>query len=190
MVRLHEMWRQQYHVRRYMEFLTKGELEQRAKDVFNNLVVITGDVKIGLHPMHEEGAYWMELWTHVQEEFEIRFGPYPSGFDNGFMKNVRIPRPTSPPAEKAVRVAKQRRLQPGRCLIKYGGSKFLRETYETGAIRILPADAYSDPSPNPAVHDNELAISLHALPSETTLILPIHRAEDRDQGGRPGRDRR
>lgn len=71
----HEMWRGQYRSRRYIEHLTDDEVRQRAKDVFLNMLVITEEAKIGLPPINPESTCWMILWTHVLEEFVIRFGP-------------------------------------------------------------------------------------------------------------------
>ncbi len=90
-MRRHELWRQQYRLSgRYMQHLKEEELQQRARDVFNNLIQLNHEPKISL-PVPREGEKWMILWTHVLEEFVIRFGPFPSGFENGFMKNMRIP---------------------------------------------------------------------------------------------------
>lgn len=71
----HEMWRGQYRSRRYVEHLADDEVRQRAKDVFLNMLVITEEAKIGLPPINPESTCWMILWTHVLEEFVIRFGP-------------------------------------------------------------------------------------------------------------------
>lgn len=177
----HEHWREQYRVRRYMEYLKTVDLEQRAKDVFQNLLVLTEEAKIGLPPINGNGHYWMSTWTHVLEEFSLRYGPYPAGFTNGFMKTARIPSPMSTLAEKAARAVKQKRLEPGSYLVKYGPERFLREVLECGTIQICPADFYNDSSLNPAINDNELEISVEVLPSEITMTV-IDKATQQPKG--------
>ncbi len=82
----HEMWRMQYQARRYMEHQSVDDIGQRVRDVILNQMILTEESKIGLHPINEEGVYWMVMWTHLLEEFSIRYGPYPAGFDKGFIK--------------------------------------------------------------------------------------------------------
>lgn len=177
----HEHWREQYRARRYMEYLNVAQLEQRAKDVFQNLQVLTEEAKIGLPPINGNGHYWMSTWTHVLEEFSLRHGPYPAGFTNGFMKTAQIPSQMSALAKKAARVVKQKRLDPGSYLVKYGKCQFFHEAFERGTIRICPADFYNDSSLNPAVADNELEISVEALPSEITMTV-VDKTTQRPKG--------
>jgi hypothetical protein len=40
-----------------------------------------------------EGEAWMVLFTHLLEEFGLRYGPYPNGFTNGFMRSAPMPIP-------------------------------------------------------------------------------------------------
>jgi hypothetical protein len=50
--------------------------------------VVTEENKIGLPPIDGEGHHWMVTWTHVLEEFVLRYGPYPAGFDEGFARGL------------------------------------------------------------------------------------------------------
>ena len=63
-----------------MEHLKEGDLQQRAKDVFINLTLLNEESKISPPKLSSDTEKWMILWTHVLEEFVIRFGPYPAGF--------------------------------------------------------------------------------------------------------------
>lgn len=168
---LDQLWRRQYHSRRYMEFLSESELKQRIKDIFTNMLVLTEDGKIGLVPPGTLGHYLMESFTHAIEELAIRHGSFPGGFADGFIKGAQIPNPHKPIAKKAAELAKQKRLQPGKYFAKYGKLVFLRPAFEDGIIRICPATAYDDPSLNPAIRDNELEITIEALPTETKLTV-------------------
>lgn len=168
----HEWWRKEYRERRYMEHLTEDELHQRTKDVFLNLMVITEENKVGLHPVNAEGRYWMSVWTHVLEEFVLRFGPYPAGFDKGFIQNLRVPSPEDPLAARAAAVVKalnKSDLRPGSYLVKYGKAEYLQQTFTKGIIRIAPAASYDDPSLNSAIRDRELEIYVQPPPSEMKL---------------------
>ncbi len=165
----HEFLRQQYRLRRYMKHLKEDDLQQRTKDVFNNLTLLTEESKISLPKLSIETEKWMILWTHVLEEFVIRFGPYPSGFTTGFMKDIRIPDPRSPLSPKAANAVKTTSFPQGDYLFKYGKLKYLQQTLNEKKIRISPASSYDDPSLNPAIRDEELELSICPLPSELKL---------------------
>jgi len=162
----HELWRQQYRLRRYMEHLKEDDLQQRAKDVFNNLTLLNEESKISLPKLSSETETWMILWTHVLEEFVIRFGPYPSGFTTGFMKDVRIPDPRSTLASKAANAVRTTSLPRGDYFFKYGKFKYLKQALNEKRIRISSASSYDDPSLNPAIRDKELELSIYPLSSE------------------------
>lgn len=166
----YELWQQQYRARRYMEHLAPAELEQLAKDVFLNFLVLTDDAKIGAPPPNPTTLFWLIQWTHVLEELATRNGPYPGGFTNGFMKNVTIPDPRSPMAPKAaaaVRKHKEKLQSP--YLVKYGKLPYVRAALERGAIRVSPATFYKDPSLNHAARDDELELSMQIPPSEIRM---------------------
>lgn len=169
MMKRHEVWRAQYRAHRYMLHLSDAEVRQRAKDVFLNMPVMTEKAKIGLPPVNSESTDWMVLWTHVLEEFVIRFGPYPLGFETGFMSDVSVPLPSNPLAEKAAAVVANRTAPQGAYLVKYGRLKFLKPAYESGKIRIAPASSYADASLNPAIRDEELEVEIQPPPSELRL---------------------
>lgn len=152
-----------------MEHLKEDELQQRAKDVFNNMLLLNEESKISLPKISRETEKWMILWTHVLEEFVIRFGPYPAGFKNGFMKNVRIPDPRSVLAPKAANAVKTTSLPSGEYLFKYSKSIYLKQAINEKKIRISPASSYDDPSLNLAIRDKELELSINPSPSELKM---------------------
>ena len=152
-----------------MEHLKEDDLQHRAKDVFNNLILLNEESKISLPKLSSETEKWMILWTHVLEEFVIRFGPYPAGFTTGFMKHVRIPDPRSPLAPKAASAVKTTSFPQGDYLFKYGKSKYLKQVLNENKIRISPASSYVDPSLNFAIRDEELEFSIYPLPSELKI---------------------
>jgi hypothetical protein len=167
----YEYLRQQYRSHRYLDHLTEEELRQRAKDIFCNSLTLTNEGKIGLHPPKREGEYWMLLWTHVLEEFVLRYGPYPAGFTNGFIKKAQIPKPTWPEIPKAVDAIKDLNLRYGKYSVRYDKYHHLLTAIERGLIRIAPASSYDDPSLNPATRDTELEKSISIHPSEINIEL-------------------
>src|SRR3984893_6389393 len=76
----HEWWRELYRKNRYGRHLTQRELNQRFRDILGNILVLTPEAKVGFPPVGPAGSQWMELMTHVLEEFYLRHGPYPAGF--------------------------------------------------------------------------------------------------------------
>lgn len=168
----HEVWQAEYRADRYMAHLNKEELEQRAKDVFINVLVVTRENKISTNPLDEGGLLWMILWTHVLEEFALRYGPYPSGFQNGFIRDVALPRPDTELAKKVSTALSQvdlKETNSKRFLFKYGRLEHLIPARNEGIFRISPASYYDDPSLNPAIRDRELELYIQPPPSKLKL---------------------
>lgn len=163
------MWQLEYRADRYMSHLNENELKQWTKDIFNNLLILTEDSKIGLIPVNSSHDIWMRKFQHVLEELSIRYGPYPSGFRDGFMKDVRIPRPETPLAKKAGKVVSKHRYQYSTYLVKYGKMEYLEKAFKLGDIRICPATFYDDPSLNPSIRDQELEMYIQPHPSKMRM---------------------
>jgi hypothetical protein len=49
------------------------------------------EAKIGLLPIDDVSGVWMEKWTHVLEEMQLRHGPYPSGFTRNILHSEPLP---------------------------------------------------------------------------------------------------
>lgn len=158
-----------YRARRYMAHLNDDEIKQRARDIFLNLLVLTREAKIGLPPIDAEGQKWMILWTHVLEEFVLRFGPHPAGFTDGFIRETEIPNPRSPLASWAAEAVKSFDIPSEGVLVKYGKKRHLLPMYESGVIRVAPAAVYDDPSLHPSIRDNELELAIHPNPAEMRM---------------------
>lgn len=165
----HVVWRREYRARRYLERLSREELEQRAKDVFVNLHVLDEQLLYSPPPINNEGQYWMIMWTHVLEEFHIRYGPYPAGFTSGFMQSAALPEYNFEIMPKATSAAKTLKSARRSRLFKFGQHQYLRPALERGSIRVAPASSYSDSSLNPAIRDEELQVSFSAPASEVKL---------------------
>lgn len=177
-IKRHELWRLQYRSHRYLEHLTDKELKQRAKDVHCNSLVLTEQGKIGLHPINEGGIYWLETWTHVLEEFELRYGPYPAGFTDlsirdsiieeaPFLKSLKHFEQHG--IQKAIKAFRELNVETGTYLVKYGKYRYLNTVLEKGVICINPASFYNDPSLNHAIRDSELQLIVQVHPRDIKL---------------------
>ena len=164
----HMVWRSQYRRRRYLEHVGEDELIQRFKDVMSNQTVLTEDLKIGLHPIQHGGEYWGVMFTHILEECVLRKYKYPEPFAY-HISDALIPKFDWPGLSRAVEQFNKLNLQPGSFLVKFGKAEHLRDTLETGTIRILPASHYGDPSLNQAIKDSELQVQFFDLPAEVKL---------------------
>lgn len=156
-IRNSDMWRLQYRNNRYMSILSSKELEVRCNDILCNLTILSPVGQVSFREINAEGKYWLVAWTHVLEEFALRYGPYPSGFKNGFTKGADMVSPTfpAPPTSKVVIDAIGG--VPASALYKFGKYKYLSESLKRGRFRIAPASIYNDPSLNSAVRDDELS---------------------------------
>src|SRR6266853_372534 len=99
----HEFWRRQYRERRYARHLSQPELNKRVRDVFLNILRVSPGAKVGLPPSEDECAIWIEKWTHVLEEMQLRYGPYPSGWNREILHSEPFPDFTSELAAKAAK---------------------------------------------------------------------------------------
>lgn len=159
-MRRHELWRYEYRKHRYMEYLSKKELIDRTQTIISNMTVLAADGKISLHGVNETGIYWMQVWTHALEEFALRYGSYPNGFDDGAMSNAEIVKPSFPEEPKAVTAIKNVGGFKEGALCKFGKYEHLNAMFNKGAIRIAPASYYDDPSLNTAIRDDELSFEV------------------------------
>ncbi|MHB8068690.1 MAG: hypothetical protein ACYDIC_12415 [Desulfobaccales bacterium] len=164
-----ERLRLKYHMDRYLKNLNENELIQRAKDIISNYLILTDNNLIGVRPMEEDGSYWFVKWVHLLEEFAFRYGPFPSGFPNDFIKDCHIPNCLWPINKKAIQIINKLDLTINKYLIKFGNYKNLKTILEDGIIRISPASSYNDPSLNHAIRDDELKICIYSDVSDCKI---------------------
>lgn len=172
----HEYWRAEYRKARYMEFLSQHDLEERTKYIISNMTVLSDEGRISLHGINHTGIYWMQTWTHICEEFSLRFGPYPNGFKDGFIKNAEIVNPSFPEKPKAVSAIQSIGGVKDGSLYKFGKYKYLKSMYENGKIRITPASYYNDPSLNSAIRDDELTFEV-LMRADNLIIKDVEGSE-------------
>lgn len=172
-IRQHEVWRLEYRQRRYLRLASEDALDQRFRDVFNNLMTLTPEGKVGILPVTEAGVWWMTLFTHLLEEYELRGRGLP----------VHRDAPVKPTAPHLPRSAKVEIPEPRRALVKAGKRVYMQELYEKGRLRVAAASSYGDPSLNLALKDDELKFD-QLVPGDEVTLTPIDE-ETREPKGRP-----
>lgn len=167
----HELWRKHYSSFPYLLGAPDERLGSRFKDVFVNQTELSPNAQITPLPVGEEHAF-MEKFTHLLEEYELRTGGFPPPevisaarapalryFENGEPIATKIFRgytiPTSP------------------FIVKYGRREFLEPMLRAGRVRICPASYYNDDAHNSAVKDDEIHRTFF-IPTLRERIKGIH----------------
>lgn len=163
-IKRHHHWRLDYRLRRYLKHLGETDLAQRRKDIMENMLVLTEDLKIGVYSVGNELESWSILFTHLLEECVLRDYTYPAPFEA--LVDIQFPKYDWPGISQGIAAFKAMNLNPGTFLVKYGVKQFLRPMLERGLVRVMPAASYGDPSLNQAVRDEELENTSY-LPPET-----------------------
>lgn len=162
-----DVWREQYHARRYLEHVSEEDLGQRLREIVNNSIILTEKGKAGIRSPAEGGGYWMMKLTHIREEYFLRGRDFP---DN-VLKGINLPKFTYPDPPKSAIAIEGKDFIRGKHLVKYGKVEHLRKVFEEGIVRIAPASSYKDPSLNYAMGDNELTLVTYGLPKEVRLTV-------------------
>lgn len=154
----HEWWREAYRANRYARHLTRDELNARIQDVVRNLIELSPGALTGLVPMDEDGDRWMQRWTHLLEEMQSRFGPYPMGFSRDILAGDPLPDFSGEAAKRAL--AAGTAAASSGALFKFGTRKYMHALLEEGRLRVQPASFYRSITHNGAIRDDELAIGV------------------------------
>jgi hypothetical protein len=174
----HVFWRRQYDERRYARQLSQPELNARIRDIFLNLLRVTHEGKISFPPIDAAVAVWLEKFTHMLEEMQLRFGPYPCGFTRDIFHSEPFPPFASDLAAKAGRAMSSKGLSGGDVLIKFGKRRHMEALYETGALRIQPASYFLKKDHNGAVRDDELSLSFSVALSRDDVVKLVVNKQD------------
>jgi hypothetical protein len=173
----HIMWRRQYDGRRYALHLSQPELNKRIRDIILNMLHLQQDAKIGLGPINKQSAVWIEKWTHVLEEMQLRHGPYPSGFTREILHSEPFPDFVSELAEKAAHKLLSLGLQSGDVFIKFGKRAHMQSLLEGGILRIQPASFFFSAN-NGAIRDDELTIPVSLVLSRDDVVKVVVNPRD------------
>lgn len=174
----HMAWRRQYEERRYARHLSQPELNRRIRDVMLNMLRVNKDAKIDLGEITDEGVAWMEKWTHVLQEMQLRHGPYPAGFTREILHSEPFPNFASELAGKAARRLASLGLENGKVLIKFGKRCYMEQLYEKGSLRLQPASYFARKDHNGAVRDDELSLELALVLSRDDVVKIVKNPQD------------
>lgn len=175
----HVLWRNAYRERRFLRHLSEVELQQRVRDVMLNMMVLTPGARIGLGSVQDpEAQRWMIRWTQVLEEMQIRYGPPPNGFTNGFLRQEPFPDFAGDLGRKAASTFASRKLDPEQTLIKYGSAKYMAALLSKGRARIQPASFFKANHLNSAIQDDELSLRLSLVVSRDEITSLVQNPQD------------
>lgn len=174
----HIAWRRQYNIRRYARHLSQTELNRRIRDIFLNLLEVAPDGRIGGGPVTDDRAIWLEKWTHVLEEMQLRHGPYPAGFTRDILHSEPFPNLLADLVERAAKRISPIQIEPGTAFIKFGKREHMERLYATGALRIQPASHFADRSHNGAVRDNELEFRMSLPLNRDDIVKVVRNPQD------------
>ncbi len=102
----------------------------------------------------------MGKWTHVLEEMQLRYGPYPAGFTREILHSEPFPDFASELAAKAATKLSSLGLKTGEVFIKFGKRKYMEALYEAGTLRIQPASYFLERDHAGAIRDDELSLKI------------------------------
>ncbi|MEO0410963.1 MAG: hypothetical protein AAF221_03860 [Pseudomonadota bacterium] len=148
-----DSWRLDYLKYPYLLGAPDFRLKERFRDVFLNVMELGEDGRIRLVSLTENDAF-MQMFSHILEEYQNRTGGEPPGEDIeaarsqilGYHKNgkpigVKLFQGYEPPNTPI--------------LVKYGKREFLEPMISSGRMRIANAGMYSKPDLIGSMHDNE-----------------------------------
>jgi hypothetical protein len=161
-----------------MRHLLQPELNRRIRDVFLNLLRLTPEAKTGVFEINDENVVWLEKWTHVLEEMQIRYGPYPSGFTREILHSEPFPDFESALAEKAAKKLSELGLKRGEIFVKFGKSTYMEALYERGSVRVQPASFFGNENLTGALRDDELRLPLSFALSRDDVVKLVINPQD------------
>lgn len=162
-----EIQRFNYRTNRYMQGLTRDELDQRVKDVMANVITLRDDGKYTLILPRRNGMHvatrnidFVRLYVELGEELHIR----------GLLKEK-----SAIPVEKIKRLAdeswcrrpdwvnasqhsRESYFNEPKMLFKFGRAEHMRALYERGELLVRPASYFAS-ADGAARQDNELTMS-------------------------------
>lgn len=174
----HIAQRRQYDSRHYARHLSQSELNRRIRDIFINLLRVNREAKIDIGPITPETEVWMEKWTHVLEEMQLRYGPFPGGFTRDILHSEPFPNFASDLASKAASALSSTGSKRGDVFIKFGKREFMERLYFEGALRIQAASYFAKTDHNGAVRDDELAINMCVVLSRDEVVKLVRNPQD------------
>ena len=149
----HETWRHTYLAHPYLVGAPDERVAERFRNVFLNVMEIGPTGQLQPVPLTETDEF-MQVFTHLLEEYDFRSGGRPSDeiiqsardpivkyFENGTPIGFKMFEKYKPPASPI--------------LVKYGKKEFLEPMIKTGALRLANASLYNDEGLLNSIRDDE-----------------------------------
>lgn len=138
-----------YRVSQYLRMKTNEQLQERYRDLINNLWATNEDGEvIPPYDANNRGQILRLLIEVIAESIMRKI--YPAfGFDEALIRKEASKDYVTP------KILKPHPIMPT-SFAKFGKYRYLIDTWKIGRIRIAPGSAYTDPSLNMAQQDNEL----------------------------------
>lgn len=146
----HEIWRHRYRQARDLDHLNDEELSARFFDAFNNIRTRTPKGKLGVRIDDP----WSSVLTEVLEECSLRGYPYPGPINISKYRDTL--EHAFDPIPNMDRIISRYNLERRPYVMKFGELRWLRQTIESGCIRIASAAYYDSDDHNHARRDSEL----------------------------------
>ena len=150
----HQGWRREYYHYPYLILETDENIVERFSDLMTNIVDISRECKIVPTPGMQNDARLMRFFTEVIEETNWR-----GVLTKDIAKNSTNPVGAYFKDGKPLgcRMFGDREHIPGKWIVKYSKSQYVKDMHDFGRFRISPASEYSKGSYIKAIKDLETA---------------------------------
>ena len=168
--------RSRYRSHRYLQDLPLADLQKFGRDAFRNFMTINHELKVvPLDVDHPRHSYWRARLLHIHEEYAIRAGAHPRGFDEELVRSIKLPRQNSSGVRRARSSLDLSSLPRGKYLVKYGQKQYLSDALSTGRIKISSASSYASYEKNDAIRDKELEFTFNLFEPRAGLLAKYAR---------------
>lgn len=159
-------WKEEYRSRRAYAHLTDKQLCERYVSLLENMIEFddSGSAFIARNSV----PYWSKRLCWTEEEFRVR-----SLMNQAVelkQRELGRPRPQLVAGRKLLSSIELPEL--GSYIVKFSGSRYVKDMLADGRFRISLASSYNDPSLNPALRDDELTAE-RFLPAGTRLSVKL-----------------
>lgn len=163
-----QRWEAEYVANRYLRDASVEALERRSQDICDNMMTVNNTGQLSMGAVDQPGLFWMIMWTHLLYEMRLRGMPFGSA---QMMRPDQFPWVSHPNAPRGLRILGKNTVSP-HALVRMGQREHIKDAMNNGRVRIAPAGSYADPSLNPAIQDDELAVTAVGS-GDTAIIQPI-----------------
>jgi hypothetical protein len=162
-----DLWRFEYNIRPYLRHVPDEELGVRRDDILRNVITLTRDGKVGLHPPDLYGDFWYRRLIHFHHECSER------GKDSTKIGSD-APLDFHGCADYREIVKRNSALfdfTPQGVFCKYGKAEYMESLLKEGQAYIAPVSSYKSDHHNDARKDDEMVFTTFISPYDYDLNL-------------------